>query len=270
MATIDYREYEKMSPFEIKDGLMKLAKQSAQKSAHALLNAGRGNPNWIATAPREAFFLFGQFALDRKPAHDGRSEGRSRRDAADERHSRSPGKLAREAFRHARRRFHLEDGGAWREDVRLRCRRLRARTRRLDHRRQLSGSRPHARPRRAGGPPLPDVGHGRRRPAIREVRPLCRRRRHGGHVLHLQVADREPHPQEGRHDRYGDADLHPLYRDRRTRRLRLQGRPHQSAAGESFPVHRRRAEEARGSEGQGILRRQPRQPDVDGVSTPRR
>ena len=63
MATIDYREYEKMSPFEIKDGLMKLAKRSAQKSAHALLNAGRGNPNWIATAPREGFFLFGQFAL---------------------------------------------------------------------------------------------------------------------------------------------------------------------------------------------------------------
>ena len=63
MPIVDYREYEKMSPFEIKDGLIKLAKQSAQKSAHALLNAGRGNPNWIATAPREAFFLFGQFAL---------------------------------------------------------------------------------------------------------------------------------------------------------------------------------------------------------------
>ncbi|KQW50192.1 MULTISPECIES: bifunctional aspartate transaminase/aspartate 4-decarboxylase [Ensifer] len=63
MADIDYREYEKMSPFEIKDGLMKLAKRSAQKSTNALLNAGRGNPNWIATTPREGFFLFGQFAL---------------------------------------------------------------------------------------------------------------------------------------------------------------------------------------------------------------
>ena len=60
---VDYREYEKMSPFEIKDGLIKFAKLNAQKSAHALLNAGRGNPNWIATAPREGFFLFGQFAL---------------------------------------------------------------------------------------------------------------------------------------------------------------------------------------------------------------
>lgn len=28
------------------------------------LDAGRGNPNWVATTPREAFFLLGQFALD--------------------------------------------------------------------------------------------------------------------------------------------------------------------------------------------------------------
>jgi hypothetical protein len=27
------------------------------------LNAGRGNPNWVATEPREAFFLLGQFAI---------------------------------------------------------------------------------------------------------------------------------------------------------------------------------------------------------------
>lgn len=63
MTNVDYSKYDKMSPFEIKDGLIKLAKRTAQKSAHALLNAGRGNPNWIATAPREGFFLFGQFAL---------------------------------------------------------------------------------------------------------------------------------------------------------------------------------------------------------------
>ena len=60
---VDYREYEKMSPFEIKDGLLKFAKLSAQRAAQSLLNAGRGNPNWVATAPREGFFLFGQFAL---------------------------------------------------------------------------------------------------------------------------------------------------------------------------------------------------------------
>ncbi|MBZ9654836.1 bifunctional aspartate transaminase/aspartate 4-decarboxylase [Phyllobacterium lublinensis] len=63
MSKIDYRDYEKMSPFEIKDALIKLAKRSSQKSTQVLLNAGRGNPNWIATRPREGFFLFGQFAL---------------------------------------------------------------------------------------------------------------------------------------------------------------------------------------------------------------
>ena len=29
-----------------------------------MLNAGRGNPNWISTVPREAFFLLGQFGLE--------------------------------------------------------------------------------------------------------------------------------------------------------------------------------------------------------------
>jgi aspartate 4-decarboxylase len=54
-----------MSPFEIKDELIKLAHDVTQgKSASKqFLNAGRGNPNWIATTPREAFFLLGQFAL---------------------------------------------------------------------------------------------------------------------------------------------------------------------------------------------------------------
>ncbi|MGL5112550.1 MAG: aspartate 4-decarboxylase, partial [Flavobacterium sp.] len=61
------REVEKslqaLSPFEIKNELIALAQESAVKSSRAMLNAGRGNPNWIATIPREAFFLFGQFAL---------------------------------------------------------------------------------------------------------------------------------------------------------------------------------------------------------------
>jgi aspartate 4-decarboxylase len=53
----------KLSPFELKDSLIHLAKDTAQQSTAQMLNAGRGNPNWIATEPREAFFLFGQFAL---------------------------------------------------------------------------------------------------------------------------------------------------------------------------------------------------------------
>ncbi|MFC6102645.1 aspartate 4-decarboxylase [Olivibacter domesticus] len=62
------REVEKtletLSPFEIKNELIRLAEEGALKSTATMLNAGRGNPNWIATVPREAFFLFGQFALD--------------------------------------------------------------------------------------------------------------------------------------------------------------------------------------------------------------
>ena len=57
------RELSKMSPFEIKDTLIKLAKKDARKSTRQFLNAGRGNPDWIATTPREAFFLLGQWAL---------------------------------------------------------------------------------------------------------------------------------------------------------------------------------------------------------------
>ena len=34
------------------------------KTENSLLNAGRGNPNWTAPIPREAFFLLGQFALE--------------------------------------------------------------------------------------------------------------------------------------------------------------------------------------------------------------
>ncbi len=52
-----------LSPFEIKDKLITLAQDSAKKSALAMLNAGRGNPNWVATEPREAFFTLGHFAL---------------------------------------------------------------------------------------------------------------------------------------------------------------------------------------------------------------
>ena len=52
-----------MSPFEIKDELINLAKKTSRTTQSAFLNAGRGNPNWVATTPREGFFLLGQFAV---------------------------------------------------------------------------------------------------------------------------------------------------------------------------------------------------------------
>jgi aspartate 4-decarboxylase len=64
-----------LSPFQLKDELIRYAKdQSRSKAAtHKFLNAGRGNPNWIAATPRQAFFLLGQFALDE--ARHTRDEG---------------------------------------------------------------------------------------------------------------------------------------------------------------------------------------------------
>ncbi|MBV8490243.1 MAG: aspartate 4-decarboxylase [Candidatus Eremiobacteraeota bacterium] len=57
-----FRKFDTLSPFELKDDLIKLAKNAAD--AHVFLDAGRGNPNWIATTPREAYFLFGQFGIE--------------------------------------------------------------------------------------------------------------------------------------------------------------------------------------------------------------
>lgn len=54
--------YGKVSPFELKDRLISLAEDAKESGAHSLLDAGRGNPNWTAATPREAFFTFGLFA----------------------------------------------------------------------------------------------------------------------------------------------------------------------------------------------------------------
>jgi aspartate 4-decarboxylase len=56
---------EELSPFQLKDELIRYAKAESASAAatHKFLNAGRGNPNWVATTPREALFLLGQFGL---------------------------------------------------------------------------------------------------------------------------------------------------------------------------------------------------------------
>ena len=57
------RRLSEMSPFEIKGTLISLAEKDAQNSTATFLNAGRGNPNWLLSFPRKAFFLLGQFAV---------------------------------------------------------------------------------------------------------------------------------------------------------------------------------------------------------------
>lgn len=63
MQLTNLASFETLSPFEIKDELIKLAKKTSKRTQSAFLNAGRGNPNWIATTPREGYFLLGQFAI---------------------------------------------------------------------------------------------------------------------------------------------------------------------------------------------------------------
>lgn len=57
---IDYAKFKDLSPFELKDELIRLASSHTDR---AMLNAGRGNPNFLATLPRSAFFHLGQFAV---------------------------------------------------------------------------------------------------------------------------------------------------------------------------------------------------------------
>jgi aspartate 4-decarboxylase len=62
-ATMDPADLNKMSqlsPFELKDTLIKLASSHSER---LMLNAGRGNPNFLATVPRQAFFQLGLFAI---------------------------------------------------------------------------------------------------------------------------------------------------------------------------------------------------------------
>src|SRR5688572_25964151 len=57
-------DYSKLSPFELKDKLIGVADEAAKTTAAVMLNAGRGNPNWISTIPREAFGLLLTFGLE--------------------------------------------------------------------------------------------------------------------------------------------------------------------------------------------------------------
>ena len=42
------KKMENISPFELKNRLIDMADESLKKTARTMLNAGRGNPNWIA------------------------------------------------------------------------------------------------------------------------------------------------------------------------------------------------------------------------------
>jgi aspartate 4-decarboxylase len=55
----DYASLSRLGPFALKDELIAVAARAGRR----ILNAGRGNPNFFAAAPRQAFFRLGAFAL---------------------------------------------------------------------------------------------------------------------------------------------------------------------------------------------------------------
>ncbi|MEW6998206.1 bifunctional aspartate transaminase/aspartate 4-decarboxylase [Colwelliaceae bacterium BS250] len=58
---MNYAELADLSPFELKDKLIEAAQKTPDR---LLLDAGRGNPNFLATLPRRAFLRLGDFALE--------------------------------------------------------------------------------------------------------------------------------------------------------------------------------------------------------------
>jgi aspartate 4-decarboxylase len=60
----EQKELLKLSPFELKDKLISLAAETERESNAQMLNAGRGNPNWICTTPREAFGTLLRFGIE--------------------------------------------------------------------------------------------------------------------------------------------------------------------------------------------------------------
>lgn len=54
------RRLSQLSPFELE---REQINRALAANSHTVLNAGRGNPNWNATGPREAFHALGYFAL---------------------------------------------------------------------------------------------------------------------------------------------------------------------------------------------------------------
>lgn len=60
MSNKDFSQFASLSPFELKDRLIEIASSDAQR---LMLNAGRGNPNFLATLPRHAFLSLGEFAM---------------------------------------------------------------------------------------------------------------------------------------------------------------------------------------------------------------
>ncbi len=151
------------------------------------LNAGRGNPNWVATEPREAFFLLGQFAiteskrvLDLPPGVGGMpgAEGiAGRLEAWLAKHDDMPGASFLQAMvPWAVKKFSFDADKFVHELVdSIIGDHYPVPDRMLVHNEQIVHE-------------YPGVGHVRKPAAERQVQDLRGRGRHRCHVLHFQVA----------------------------------------------------------------------------------
>lgn len=66
MSADDIADLDALSPFELQD---ELARRAARSGAPRVLDAGKGQPNWLATTPRHAFHLLGRFAVGEARRH---------------------------------------------------------------------------------------------------------------------------------------------------------------------------------------------------------
>ncbi len=184
------KKMESISPFELKNKLIEMADESIKKIAHTMLNAGRGNPNWIATTPREAFFLLGKFGLEECRRVMYLPEGIAGIPQKD-------GIAAR--FETFLKTNHSQPGGrAVERDVSIHvagtCRRPGYPCPRMggrSGRRSVSGAGPHSAIYRNDCARLSGTGDVRPSSAERQIRFVCHRRRNSSHVLRFRLSARK-------------------------------------------------------------------------------
>ncbi len=227
MAKTSERDIGTLSPFELKDLFIHAAKKSASENDAVMLNAGRGNPNWIATEAREAFFLLGKWGLEE--ARRDRNETKvglagmpqmagsgKRLTAFLSKNKKQPGAtLLKNTFNYGVKKLKFKPDAFAHEmsdaiigDQYPVPDRMLVHTEKVVH--EFLVKEDVRRPQAHGG----------------EVRHLRGGGRHRGHVLYLPNPEGQRRPEQGRHYRPGHADLHALHRVPAHRGVRAAHRQH--------------------------------------------
>ena len=258
-------ELAELSPFEFKARLSQLAAECT--SADRVLDAGRGNPNWIATTPRAAFFLLGQFGAAARPTASGRNPTSAACPTPTGIAARFDEFLDRARRRRRRRPARRERSSTARRSASIATR--------------SSTSSPTASsattiPGPTGSACTPsailreyladELCQGE--PPAGDLEPVRSRGRHRGDLLHLRLARQQPAAAAGRPHRVDGARVHALPRDARastatastSSSLRAsRGRPERRP---DVAVPRLGDRQARRPVGARAVRRQPVEPAV--------